>query len=98
MWLVLTLILSGTAVGLGFLFRCIYSNKVKKYKKLTKYREDKLARNETSDGFVFVCPANDSFSKKSAPRETLTDCTLYAVGRDSDYELIEEIDKMIPIT
>ena len=102
MWLLLSLIASGVAVGLGFLLRYAYHYKLKKYTKLSNiYQTEKTRKkNEnpgSEDGYVFICSKENVASYQNATFEdNLDQFTTCDLGSDSDCELIEEIDELVP--
>ena len=65
--------------------------------KISAYGSKKNVREENSDGFVFVC-FNNKLVNKSASDPILNDTNSIMVSHDPDFELIEEIDEMIPIS
>ena len=89
MWLfLLSLGLSGVAVGIGFFIKYLHQRKAKKYSELSKTKS-----NELSDGYVFVC-ANDTLSS-TIDESRFDQYNFSTVGRDSDCELIDEIDDLV---
>ena len=65
--------------------------------KISEYRPKKKVKEETSDGYVFVC-VNDKEVNQSSPDQKLNDTVTTMLSHDPDCELIEEIDKMIPMS
>ena len=95
MWVILSLALSGIMVGIGVLLKYTYYHRLKKYKKISEYRPNKKTKEDTSDGYVFVC-VNDKKVNQSAPHPELNDPVIAMLNHDPDCELIEELDKMVP--
>ena len=89
MWLfLLSLGVSGVAVGIGFFIKYLHQRKAKKYSELSKIKSDGM-----SDGYVFVC-ANESLSS-TMDDSRFDQYNFSTVGRDSDCELIDEIDDLV---
>ena len=89
MWLfLLSLGLSGVAVGIGFFIKYLHQRKAKKYSELSKTKS-----NDLSDGYVFVCE-NDTLSS-TMDESRVDQYNFSTVGRDSDCELIDEINDLV---
>ena len=89
MWLfLLSLGVSGVAVGIGFFIKYLHQRKSKKYSELSKTKSSKL-----SDGYVFVS-ANETLSS-TIDGSRFDQHHFSMVGHDSDCELIDEINDLV---
>ena len=89
MWLfLLSLGVSGVAVGIGFFIKYLHQRTAKKYSELSKTKS-----NELSDGYVFV-RENDTLSS-TIDESRFDQYNFSTIGRDSDCELIDEINALV---
>ena len=102
MWLVLSLVASGFAVGVAFLLRYAYNNQMLQYSKLSNKNKNGQYRAShkntgSEDGYVFVC-SNENIDgyQNVAFEDNFGKSTRSSLRSDSDCELIEEIDSIIP--